>query len=329
MSSHLSLNRGISLLELLIGMALMAGFLLVGLQRQENNLISRRKQMSRESAENFKNMMQSWLQQSWTMETTLTNTTAVPLAAAPTNPLDREGAVTADDNDPIIMGANANMLERFSLRNPADPGNPTIILNQGVFNPGTTNQVRLIGYRDPGPPESIRSIDEFGQVYIRSMWVQDFVASGELTKDTGGDADNTTTSDLSKGSANLKIIIWKYTGETDTSELNCLRYFNCEREVITFPVSLTLVTASREGLTPNTPPPDPLEAGEPLITCDPETVIISGQDHACETNEFFTIMRALYYHSSNPSCHNLFGGVHPPVSTNACTVGRCCIVERQ
>ena len=318
-------TRGINLLEIMVGLSLTAGLLLIDLQRQENNMITTKKQMTKESIGSFKNTLQSWLQQNWTMESTLR--------------INRATVIRAENPD--AQPTNNNMIESLVVNNP-DGGPDEIVLRQGTLPEGTPGgtpgtEIDLIGYRDDSRPGGIRSIDHgSGWAYIQSMWVENFAVSNQWESNTNGDATTTTT--YQAGSANLKIRIWKYTNLIEKPGLNCELNNNCETQTLTMPIPLTLISASAEpGVDTNTPPPEPVDTPgapkgrAPKITCTAQIMVPSPLSHHssssyCLAPKFFSVISEVTYNNANGACQNLFAPLDPyfDPTTASCLNGKCC-----
>lgn len=317
--------KGVTLLELLIAMVIMAGLLLVDIQIQKNNSIALKKQQTDSSIVNLKDSLISLLRQHWTLETSMiASNNAALLATAPSiaNILNREAVSIVD---PGLLTPDPNMISTIATRNVSDPSNPRIFLHQETITENGTD-IHLIGYNDPNYPNNLKSIDNgAGWVYIRSMWIQDFVPI-EMFPAINTNSDSANSTDFARGAVSLKIIIWKYTNLIDRPRLNCLAENNCERVILTIPATVTLVTATTEpGVTrrtafenPSTINPTDDGSG---TTCSSRTLTITNTERfGCRENEYYMLEEFVQAGdtSTKESTLSCLG------ATRGCWVGRCC-----
>ena len=316
---------GISLLELTIAMGLTGGLLLIDLQHQKNNTISLRQQVASNSIISLKESLRSLLKQHWTLEASLLENNATPLQT----PLVASAVLTREVGTIVnnTINNDSNMIRRIVVRNT----NPTTSTNTIIFDQASIGGTELIGYRDDTYPNNIRSLDNgSGWVYIRSMWVESFIptVSIEVDTDNNSSTDSTVTS---KGTVNLKMIIWKYTNLIDRPGLNCVANNNCERVTLTIPTTVNLVTDARgEGLPVNRPPPidnDEIKKhiySDNKIICREKAFIKSNNGRFnCQDNEYYVWSEEAFVRpSEEPECQTKIGP-NPPLGSG-CWQGQCC-----
>ena len=228
---------GISLVELMVGLGLTSGLVLMDLQRQKNAQIVGKSQAATEAISGLNTDIRSWLRQTSTIDASfgvdagdnrkkIAHRTTNPLTPPPTSS-DREKAAPTDE---------------FAVKGIAlKGGNP-------VIEEGMVGGVPLMGPRQDGGEGGIRSLDQAGWVYIKTMWVQDFSEYAIIDVDTDNDEADipppptpTPRTTLSRGTANLKVLIWKYNNLIDNPGYDCISNYNCEREVLTLPLDLRIV----------------------------------------------------------------------------------------
>ena len=228
--------RGISLIELMIGLGLASGLVLMDLERQKNNQVTAQSQEATESIAGLKSDLRSWLRQEGAISASFgrDGTPVTILTTPPANPIDRE----------IIVDTTAIT----SISIPPPPGSPPGAPSIPMIARQNIDSVPLMGPVASGG--DIRSLDNAGWTYIKTMWIQDFQEYDSSEEDLLGDGPPDTT--LRRGSANLKVLLWKFTNLLDNPGLDCsINKQNCEREVITLPLDLRIVDSTAEGLTLN------------------------------------------------------------------------------
>lgn len=268
--------RGVSLVELMIGLGLTSGLVLMDLQRQKNNQIVTRSQLATESVSGLRNSLRNWLRQGGTIENSFgwrVMAEDAPLnkvriiAGTPTN-------FARESNDAVI---DTNAITGIRLQ-----GGVNILIQREV------DGVRLIG---PVDGTGIRSLDNSGWVYIRTMWIQDFQQYSERNTiiDDGG---RDRMARLRRGTANLKVLIWRFTNMMENPGLNCVANNNCEREVITLPLDLrTFVNG--DAAFGSTPGRGEIFDGTFGLQCGPTNSISTGDAFNCEGNQFFDVTEEL------------------------------------
>ena len=65
---------------------------------------------------------------------------------------------------------------------------------------------------------TVRSLDGGGWAYIRTMWLQDFNPYHGWEEEVEGSGDTRVRT----GSANLKVLVWKYVNIFEKPGLNCV-----------------------------------------------------------------------------------------------------------
>ena len=285
--------QGISLVELMIGLGLTSGLVLMDLERQKNNRVAVQSQEATEAVSGLKSNLRSWLRQGTqgsdlsaggvattsaiansfgmgaTNRVNIYETTATTTGAIIRN-REVDTAVDSSSDEFVITSINLD-----------NAGTPTSMIAQQELPlgvpPGTG--VKLMGPTTSGG--NIRSLDDAGWTYIRSMWVQNFQEYENNTVDIDGDS---VTETVRRGSANLNVLIWKYNNLIENPGLDCLTNKNCERELLTFPLDLRVEDdGTKKQIVDGTFGLQCRQAGE---AGGNGRVRITGS-HNCASNEFF------------------------------------------
>ncbi|MCY4644964.1 MAG: hypothetical protein OXB88_10130 [Bacteriovoracales bacterium] len=216
-------SSGISLLEIMIGIGLSSGLVIMDLQRQKNVEITSKRKVSQESVSGLRNTLRDWLRQDEAIKNSFG--------------MDSPTRIKIVGSDPTCATTNrdstTNIADACAIRRIALP-NGEVVLRSGT--PSGSN-VTLIGPPvGPPPPQGnlIRSLDQSGWTYIRAMWIENFRRDEDSLRLQ--DQSTGSTLELERGSADMKIIIWKFTNRIDNAQLDCSN--NCIKETITLPLNL-------------------------------------------------------------------------------------------
>ncbi|MCY4644963.1 MAG: hypothetical protein OXB88_10125 [Bacteriovoracales bacterium] len=262
---------GLSILEMMLAMGLTSGFLLMDLKRQKNSQIATNRTLASETAGTQRSIIKKWLRHRETIEKSfgVTDPTSTDrtqraqlvgynngVTCATTNRDSNAVVGNPDPRNPIV--ADPCAIKRIVLSLPGTtPGqnpdnkpcapnsnncrNTPSLLDTSVLISGTPSgsNVTLIG-----PPQggSIRSLDENGQVYIRTMWVEDFEPYHSFSMEVVDTPNPPRNIEFERGSAEMKISVWKFTNLIDRPGLDCNANNNCTKEILSIPLDLRVVS---------------------------------------------------------------------------------------
>ena len=292
-------QRGVSLVELLVAMGLTSGLVLMDLERQQNTQVNTNRQMASESLVGVETDLRNWLRQEGTIEESFGNGVGAKRVLIHTgDPLPTVFDREADINGNLAI-TSIRIIEEGSTT-------PIEVLSQGSPQ---GSSVLFLGHGEGG---NIRSLDGRGWAYIRTMWIQEFQAYDEPSANTDGDDGSTPETELRRGSANLKVLIWKFTNLLENPGYDCITNNNCEREVLTIPLDLRVVKTANSAEGQNNV--DAVVDGTFGLSCRILAVAIKVEDldDPCNANEFFDITDS--ENTADPS---------DPVSIGKHR-GRCC-----
>ena len=283
---------GMSLLEILIALGLTSGLILLDVKRREKNQISSHRQIAEESIAGLEVSLRSWLRRRNTIEKSFKDTEVVdPVTTISA----REGSVAASDN----------AITKITLDVGSTTGTP-------VLSQATVNGVTLVGPPLQGSTTGeITSIDPAGLVYIRTMWVENFRPSPDKPE---------------TGISDLKVLLWKFSEQTD--ELDCATLNNCERQVLTIPITTEVTTVPAAGgatATVTVQRGNSEDTGRLNCRDTPMTAIDGPTGPGCRANEVFVLTNNL---APGAAGCNLSGNSDPAKpakqTTVGCQMGQCC-----